>query len=70
MRRSYLRIGVIPGGSTDALAYSLHGARDVVTAALHIVVGDDKVRTEEGSQLKIIFLSGRIHPVTFIRDTL
>ena len=42
MSRSYLRIGVIPGGSTDALAYSLHGARDVVTAALHIVVGDDK----------------------------
>ena len=43
MCRSYLRIGVIPGGSTDALAYSLHGARDVVTAALHIVLGDDKV---------------------------
>ena len=34
------RIGVIPGGSTDALVLSLHGAIDVETAALHIILGD------------------------------
>ena len=35
-----LRLGHIPAGSTDAVAYSIHGTRDVTTAALHIVTGD------------------------------
>ncbi len=34
------RIGHIPAGSTDAVAYTLHGTRSVQTAALHIAVGD------------------------------
>jgi ceramide kinase len=35
-----LRLGHIPAGSTDAVAYSLNGTRDQLTAALHIAVGD------------------------------
>ena len=37
-----IRIGVIPGGSTDAVAMSLHGTNDVTTAALHIALGDQR----------------------------
>jgi ceramide kinase len=33
-------VGVIPSGSTDTLAYSLHGTTDVETAVIHIVFGD------------------------------
>ncbi|XP_058809040.1 ceramide kinase isoform X2 [Phymastichus coffea] len=35
-----LPVGMIPGGSTDTLAYSLHGTCDAETAALHIIFGD------------------------------
>ncbi|XP_033220098.1 ceramide kinase isoform X2 [Belonocnema kinseyi] len=35
-----LPVGVIPGGSTDTVAYSLHGTTDVQTAAIHIIFGD------------------------------
>ena len=35
-----LRLGHIPGGSTDAVAYSLHGTRSAATAALHAALGD------------------------------
>ena len=38
--RPTLRVGVIPGGSTDALAMSLHGTNDIMTATLHIITGD------------------------------
>uniref|UniRef100_A0A0P4W402 DAGKc domain-containing protein n=1 Tax=Scylla olivacea TaxID=85551 RepID=A0A0P4W402_SCYOL len=37
-----LRLGIIPGGSTDALCHSTHGTSDVVTAALHIIMGDSR----------------------------
>ena len=33
-------MGVIPGGSTDAVALSIHGTVDVITATLHIILGD------------------------------
>ncbi|CAH0392523.1 unnamed protein product [Bemisia tabaci] len=36
---SLVRIGVIPGGSTDSLAYSLHGTCDIQTAVIHIITG-------------------------------
>ncbi|CAH8840939.1 unnamed protein product [Trichobilharzia szidati] len=36
-----IRLGVIPAGSTDAACFSIHGTNDVVTAALHIIAGDD-----------------------------
>ncbi|CAH8510964.1 unnamed protein product [Schistosoma guineensis] len=36
-----IRLGVIPAGSTDSASYSVHGTNDVVTAALHIISGDD-----------------------------
>ncbi|CAL1678810.1 unnamed protein product [Lasius platythorax] len=35
-----LPVGVIPSGSTDTVAYSLHGTTDVQTAAIHIIFGD------------------------------
>ena len=35
-----LRLGHIPGGSTDAVAYSLNGTRSAVAAALHVALGD------------------------------
>ena len=35
-----IRVGVIPGGSTDAVAMTLHGTSDVLTSALHIIIGD------------------------------
>ncbi|XP_035533061.1 ceramide kinase-like protein [Morone saxatilis] len=34
-----LPLGIIPGGSTDVVSCSVHGVRDPVTAALHIVLG-------------------------------
>ncbi|XP_036433161.1 ceramide kinase-like protein isoform X2 [Colossoma macropomum] len=34
-----LPLGVIPAGSTDAVACSVHGIRHPVTAALHIIMG-------------------------------
>lgn len=39
---THLRMGIIPGGSTDALCQSTHGTSDVVTAALHIIMGDSR----------------------------
>ncbi|BDA50250.1 Ceramide kinase [Coccomyxa sp. Obi] len=50
-----LRLGHIPGGSTDAVAYSLNGTRSAVTAALHVALGDRtpldvmRVDTADGS---------------------
>ena len=38
-----LRLGHIPGGSTDAVAYSLNGTRSAATAALHVALGDRSV---------------------------
>eukprot|EP00798_Chlamydomonas_sp_ICE-L_P020658 gene20658-27444_t len=35
-----IRLGHIPGGSTDACAYSLHGTRSVEVAVMHILLGD------------------------------
>lgn len=40
LHAAYLRVGHIPAGSTDAVSCSMHGTRDEMTAALHIVVGD------------------------------
>ncbi|KAK7793254.1 hypothetical protein R5R35_010247 [Gryllus longicercus] len=37
-----LRVGVIPGGSTDTMAYCFHGTTDVPTAVLHIILGDSR----------------------------
>lgn len=36
-----IRIGIIPAGSTDTVVFSTHGTNDVLTAALHIILGDD-----------------------------
>ncbi|KAJ8683458.1 hypothetical protein QAD02_019250 [Eretmocerus hayati] len=38
--RPDIPVGMIPSGSTDTLAYSLHGTTDVETAVLHILFGD------------------------------
>ncbi|XP_054281444.1 ceramide kinase [Macrosteles quadrilineatus] len=34
-----LRLGVIPGGSTDTVAYCIHGTTDIQTAVIHIIIG-------------------------------
>ncbi len=34
------RVGHVPAGSTDAVAYSINGTRSVITAVLHIALGD------------------------------
>lgn len=33
-------VGVIPGGSTDTVAYCVHGTSDIQTAVLHIIFGE------------------------------
>lgn len=38
-----MRLGHIPAGSTDAVAYSINGTRSQLTAALHIALGDRSV---------------------------
>ncbi|XP_071528378.1 ceramide kinase [Panulirus ornatus] len=40
--KTHLRLGIIPGGSTDAMCHGTHGTSDVVTAALHIIMGDSR----------------------------
>ncbi len=40
---AHLRLGHIPAGSTDAVAFSLNGTRSQATAALHIALGDRHV---------------------------
>lgn len=35
-----LRVGVIPGGSTDTMVYCFHGTTDVRTSILHIILGE------------------------------
>lgn len=37
--RPTLPVGVIPAGSTDTIAYSMHGTADVRTAAIHVLLG-------------------------------
>lgn len=37
-----LRLGVIPGGSTDTMAYCFHGTTDIPTAVLQIILGDSR----------------------------
>lgn len=37
--RPNIPIGIIPAGSTDTVAYCLHGTTDVQTAVLHIILG-------------------------------
>lgn len=37
--RPNIPIGIIPGGSTDTVAYCLHGTTDVRTACIHISLG-------------------------------
>jgi len=40
-----MRLGHIPAGSTDAVAYSINGTRSQLTAALHIALGDRSADT-------------------------
>ncbi|KAF6733760.1 Ceramide kinase-like protein [Oryzias melastigma] len=37
--KAVLPVGIIPAGSTDVVSCSVHGVRDPVTAALHIILG-------------------------------
>jgi len=56
-----VRVGFIPGGSTDAIAMCLHGTTDPVTSALHIILGDrlqvDSVSIHSGGKLERISMT-------------
>ncbi|KAK4871624.1 hypothetical protein RN001_015748 [Aquatica leii] len=56
-----LPIGIIPGGSTDTIVYSLHGTTDITTAVLHIILGDslglDLVSVHDEDRLLRLFAS-------------
>ena len=45
-----MRLGHIPAGSTDAVAYSIHGTRSQLTAALHIALGDRSAHVALGDR--------------------
>lgn len=45
---SRLRLGHIPAGSTDAVAFSLNGTRSELSATLHIAIGDRSASTLPG----------------------
>lgn len=47
-----LRLGHIPAGSTDAVAYSLNGTRAQETAALHIALGDRRAAQQSRAAAK------------------
>ncbi|CAL8080091.1 unnamed protein product [Calicophoron daubneyi] len=36
-----VRVGAVPAGSTDTVMFSANGTNDVLTAVLHIIIGDD-----------------------------
>ncbi|XP_023718038.1 ceramide kinase isoform X2 [Cryptotermes secundus] len=38
--KPFFRVGVIPGGSTDTMAYCFNGTTDIQTAVLYIILGD------------------------------
>ncbi|SPP83637.1 ceramide kinase [Drosophila guanche] len=40
--RPKIPVGVIPAGSTDTIAYSMHGTADVRTAAIHVILGQHR----------------------------
>lgn len=40
LKQPNIAIGVIPAGSTDAVAFSIYGGNDPITAVLHIVLGN------------------------------
>lgn len=58
-----VRIGVIPAGSTDAIAYSLHGTADIQTAVIHIINGKRSLANPLHSpfQLRLIVLAGALN---------
>lgn len=37
---NHTRLGLIPGGSTNTIVYSIHGTLDAATAAMHIAFGE------------------------------
>ncbi|XP_072257726.1 ceramide kinase [Pyxicephalus adspersus] len=42
LSRCYMRIGIIPAGSTDCVCFATVGINDPVTSALHIILGDSQ----------------------------
>ncbi|XP_049817445.1 ceramide kinase isoform X2 [Aethina tumida] len=56
-----LPIGIIPGGSTDTIAYCIHGTTDPTTAVLQIIFGDtlglDLVSVHDENSLLRLFAS-------------
>ncbi|CAH0562734.1 unnamed protein product [Brassicogethes aeneus] len=73
-----LPIGIIPGGSTDTIAYCIHGTTDPTTAVLQIIFGDklglDLVSVyDENSLLRLfasVFSYGYLGDVAYHSDRL
>lgn len=42
LSQCYMRIGIIPAGSTDCVCFATMGINDPVTSALHIILGDSQ----------------------------
>uniref|UniRef100_A0A8C4PWM9 Ceramide kinase n=1 Tax=Eptatretus burgeri TaxID=7764 RepID=A0A8C4PWM9_EPTBU len=42
LKPATLRVGIIPAGSTDCVCFTTIGTNDPVTAALHVVIGDNQ----------------------------
>lgn len=59
--KSSIPVGIIPGGSTNTIAYCLHGNTDIVTSVLHIIFGDrlglDLVGVYDESKLLRLYAS-------------
>jgi ceramide kinase len=52
-----LRLGVIPGGSTDTVAYCIHGTTDIQTAVIHIIIGNFLPTPVDYNFMMIIIIS-------------
>jgi ceramide kinase len=50
-----IRVGVIPGGSTDTVLYSLHGSSDIVNAVVHIILGEE-IEIDESFKASLFYI--------------
>ncbi|TRY74775.1 hypothetical protein TCAL_09510 [Tigriopus californicus] len=55
LRQPKVRIGIIPAGSTDSVAASLHGTDHLETAILHIILGDKR-----GMDVNSVYSDGQL----------
>uniref|UniRef100_UPI00358DE2B9 ceramide kinase isoform X2 n=1 Tax=Myxine glutinosa TaxID=7769 RepID=UPI00358DE2B9 len=75
LKPANLRLGIIPAGSTDCVCFTTMGTNDPVTAALHVVIGDNQpldvceVRTDEAFLTFTVTLLGYGFYGDMLRDS-